>query len=224
MAIVPMQLTKPTLATRRLILEPLRARHAREVHAAIDESRATLGLWLPFVHATLSPADTEAFIRRVARSEYDIVWGMWLRDDEQRGASSGPRRAHDYCGNVGLHRVYVEQGTGEVGYWIRGSREGRGLVSEAVAAVLLWAFGRLGLERVTVEAATGNAASLRVIEKLGFVREGVLREAQRIPGIATRLDLVIAGLVREDFARARSELVRLCGAAKPWDASDAARD
>jgi len=219
MAIAPKQMTRPMLATRRLILEPLRPRHARDVYGAIEESRASLGRWLPFVHTTRSASETEAFIRRVARSECDIVWGVWLRDEENgpRGGWFGPRRPQRYCGNVGMHRVFVEQATGEVGYWVRRSREGQGIITEAVAAVLLWAFGPLNLERLAIEAATGNAASLRVVEKLGFVREGVLREAQRIPGRRARLDLVISGLVRSDFAQARHTFARYCGTARPWE-------
>ncbi len=216
-------LTRPALHTARLILLPLRARHAAEMHAAIEESRRSLGRWLTF--ATMQTAEqTQAFIRRGMRSEHDIVWGIWLR--EAGGTRAGrerttPARAGEphgaYCGNVGLHRIVIEQAIGTIGYWNRRSLEGKGIITEAVAAVLLWASGPFGLERIAVEAATGNKASLRVIEKLGFTREGVLREAQRIPGRLGRLDWVISSIVRADLPRVRPALTRICGTARPWE-------
>jgi len=53
---------------------------------------------------------------------------------------------------------------------------GRGYATEAARAVLQWAFVTLSLNRVQVEVDTRNAASAGVLEKLGFVREGTLRE------------------------------------------------
>ncbi|MFH1143213.1 MAG: GNAT family protein [Candidatus Eisenbacteria bacterium] len=221
-----MQRTRPRLATRRLVLRPLRPRHAVEVFDAIVESRRSLGRWLPFVQSTRAASDTEVFIRRASRSEHDIVWGIWRLPSEPAGVGpAGNRRrlgriaagGESYCGSVGLHRILREQAVGTLGYWNRRRCEGQGIVTEAVAAVILWAAGPLGLERIAVEAATGNAASLRVIEKLGFVREGVLRDAQRIPGRRARVDWVISSLVRADLSRVRPGLVRLCGTPRPWE-------
>jgi len=220
MATAEARLTRPRLVTRRLLLQPLCPRHAAEVFAAIDESRRTLSPWLPFVPGTRSATDTAGFIRRVSRSQHDIVWGIWMRGLPSRSAPRAAPIAVEpggYCGSVGLHRLFREQGIGTVGYWNRRTRERQGIITEAVAAVLLWAAGPLGLERIAVEAATGNAASLRVIRKLGFVREGVLRGAQRIPGRRARLDWVISSLVRGDFSRVRPRLVRFCGTARPWE-------
>ena len=95
----------------------------------------------------------------------------------------------------------------------------RGYVTEACAAVLLWAFDALGLERLSVEAATGNRGSLRVIEKLGFVHEGLLRRAQTIPSRRKRLDWCIFSLIRSDLRRVRPRLRQICGNGRPWEIS-----
>ena len=214
--------SRPRLVTRRLILQPLAPSHATEVHEAIERSRPALRRWLPFA-ARQQSADTLAFVRRASRRSSNRVWGVWERGDvgEERGSHRGrarPERLRPvlYCGTLGLHGVDREQAVATLGYWVRTSRAGRGYATEAAAAVLLWAFGPLGLERMSVQAAPGNAASLRVIEKLGFVREGVWRQAQRIPGRRTRLDWVAFGMTREDWRRARTVLTRRCGSARPW--------
>lgn len=70
----------------------------------------------------------------------------------------------------------------EIGYWIRSDETSKGICTEAATAVLGEAFGRLGFHKVVMRIAMGNEASHRVAEKLGFTREGVLREELLIRG------------------------------------------
>lgn len=69
-----------------------------------------------------------------------------------------------------------------LGYSIDGAHEGRGLMREALEAVLADAFGRLGLHRVQANARPENARSLGLLERLGFEREGLAREYLFIDG------------------------------------------
>lgn len=198
---------RPRLTTRRLVIEPLRPRHAEAVYEAIDESRQTLRRWLPFAATDNDVEKTRAFIRRTRRMPSAVAWGIWERE--------APGRL--YCGTIGMHQISLDQRVGTIGYWIRTACAGRGYGTEAGAAVLLWAFGQLGLARVAVEVATGNAPSLRVVRKLGFVREGRLRQAQSIPGRRGRYDWIIASLIRRDLPRIRPRLRKYCGTPRPWD-------
>ena len=210
------KLSFPPLETRRLRLATLRPREAPAVYAAIEESRVQLRRWLPFTEVTHGPEDTRAFILRTRRSRAGQVWGIW----EPAASDAAHRRAGSvYCGNIGLHNISVENGVATLGYWMRTACAGRGYVTEACAAVLLWAFDALGLERLSVEAATGNRGSLRVIEKLGFVHEGLLRRAQTIPSRRKRLDWCIFSLIRSDLRRVRPRLRQICGNGRPWEIS-----
>ena len=206
------RIVRPDLRTGRLTLRPLGARHAGELFEVIDGNRAWLRRWLPFPARTRSPRDTLDFIDRMARSEVNILWGVWVAEASPGGV---PRPAA-LCGTIGLHRVDREQGSATLGYWLSRAAAGQGLATEGCAAVLLWAFDALGLERITVEAATGNAPSLRVIAKLGFTREGRMRSAQSLPGRRRRVDWFMHGLVRTDLRSVRRRLVRLCGTPEPW--------
>ena len=96
-------------------------------------------------------------------------------------------------GPIGLHHVDWRHRTGEVGYWTAHAARGRGLTTAAVRLVCGWALGPLGLERLELRADVDNPASQRVATKLGFTREGVLREAQRHPG--ARRSVVLFGLL-----------------------------
>ncbi len=203
---------RPSLRTARLVLRPLGPRHAGEIYELIAGNRAWLRRWLPFPDRTRSPRDTLGFIDRMTRSDENIVWGLWV----ERPEGCGARHPAALCGSIGLHRLDREQGTATLGYWLGRAAGGQGFATEGSAAVLLWAFDSLGLERITVEAATGNAPSLRVIAKLGFVREGRMRKAQRVPGRRRRVDWLVHGLVRSDLRSVRRRLVQYCGTPKPW--------
>ena len=222
-----MRLTRPILTTQRLILRPLRLSHAEITYRAIEESRRTLRRWLPFPPDTYSRRDTKTYIKKISVSRSGIGWGIWLPAEPSPGART-PRRAGSrpsarlragevYCGGIGLHAIDQARTSAEVGYWIHRDHEGRGYATEATAAVALWAFERLRLERLKVMAATCNQPSLCVIRKAGFTREGVLRRAQRLPGRKRWFDWVVASIIRPELRRVRPRLVRLCGRRRPWE-------
>lgn len=70
-----------------------------------------------------------------------------------------------------------EHARGELGYWIAGDAWGRGYATEAARAVAAFGFGQLELHRIQSRHFTRNAASGRVMQKLGMLFEGVNREA-----------------------------------------------
>jgi ribosomal-protein-alanine N-acetyltransferase len=71
---------------------------------------------------------------------------------------------------------------GEIGYWVRSDKTSKGICTEAVDSVLAEGFGSLGYHKTILRIAVGNEASDRVAQKLGFTREGVLREELLIRG------------------------------------------
>jgi RimJ/RimL family protein N-acetyltransferase len=78
------------------------------------------------------------------------------------------------------------------------AERGKGYGTEAVRLLLDVAFRDLNLHRVSAHVFSGNATALRVYEKAGFVREGLLRKAAHIDG--EYVDVVVMGIVREDYA------------------------
>jgi ribosomal-protein-serine acetyltransferase len=79
-------------------------------------------------------------------------------------------------------RIDATDGTAEIGYWIDGEQEGRGVASAGVAALVGMLLDRGDIGRVQARAAAGNARSRALLERLGFSFEGVLRSSQRIAG------------------------------------------
>ena len=85
----------------------------------------------------------------------------------------------------------------EVGFILHPSRQGQGLASDAVRTALAWAFGPMGLHRVEADVEPPNAASLRLLERLGFQREGLFRERWWTRGRWT--DSVMLDLLADDL-------------------------
>jgi RimJ/RimL family protein N-acetyltransferase len=101
------------------------------------------------------------------------------------------------CGWITLVVGNWEHGLGEIGYALTSSSQGRGVMTAALSTLLPELFLRAGLERIEARCAVGNAPSRRVLEKLGFVHEGVLRGYFRLEG--RRVDHHLYALLRGDF-------------------------
>jgi len=86
----------------------------------------------------------------------------------------------------------------EVGYSLAAAAWGRGIVQEAVGELLRFGFEAMDLNRVEADIDPRNAASARSLERLGFVREGLLRERWIVEGEVS--DSAIYGLLRRDWA------------------------
>jgi RimJ/RimL family protein N-acetyltransferase len=172
---------RTTLSTGRLTLRPPEADDAPDLFAAVDP---VVRQWLIWAEGyTIDDArrwcTKEAFADPQRETAFVIV----------------PHRTGRVGGVIGLGADWGA-GVAETGYWIGPADRRRGYVTEAVREVARYAFG-LGLHRLELLAATGNAASQRVAERAGFTREGVLREARPAPG--GRADMVLFSLLRDEL-------------------------
>jgi len=178
------------LRNGELLLRPLVASDARALFGLIDGERDRLGRWLPWVEDARTEKDSARFIldateeRRRRRS---MVLGLLVEGT--------------LAGTVGLHYLEWYDRSAELGYWIGSDAEGRGYVTRAARCVLAFAFGEVGLNRIVVRCAVGNQRSRRVAERLGFQREGLLREAHCIGG--RFLDQHLYALLRREFRAQR---------------------
>jgi RimJ/RimL family protein N-acetyltransferase len=155
-----------TLSDDLITLRPFQFDDAHELHAAVNESLAELKPWMSWAREGYSQSDAMTYIT-MARAE----WGegsmfSFAITDKATGALLGA------CGLSHFHPVYFYC---NLGYWVRTSQRGRGIAGRAARLVAPFGFKELRLVRVEVVVAVGNETSLRVAEKIGAQREGVLR-------------------------------------------------
>jgi ribosomal-protein-serine acetyltransferase len=160
---------------------------ARELHAVIEANRAYLARWMPWA-AGQTPQDTLAFIHRTREQLVD-----------NNGFQTAVVENSKIIGVVGFHGVRWDDRSTSIGYWLAESSQGRGIMTEAVRALVDHAFGVWQLHRVEIRAAVENARSRAVLQRLGFAQEGVLRDAERIG--ERYVDLVVYALLADKYAR-----------------------
>jgi RimJ/RimL family protein N-acetyltransferase len=181
--------TTTSLRTERLILRPWTEAEIDALAAACQDPETQRYVPLP---SPYTRADAETFIRQTApngrAAGTDIVFGVF------EAATGRPIAA------VGLHRIKDLDapygGVAEIGYFTAPQARGRGVMTEAAREVCRWGFDALGLARIEWVAIVGNEPSWRVVEKLGFTREGTLRSWLVQHG--ERKDAWIGSLLREE--------------------------
>jgi RimJ/RimL family protein N-acetyltransferase len=168
----------------RLHLRPFGPADEDDVYAACQD--AEIQRWTR-VPAPYSREHAREFLTQIAPSG-------WLTDTDYNFAVCDSVSG-DVLASVGLGRKRTDA-VGEIGYWCASWARGRGIATDAVAAVCRWGFGPLSLARIDWYAAVGNVASRRVAEKAGFTVEGRLRSRLDLNGV--RHDAYIGGLLPDD--------------------------
>jgi RimJ/RimL family protein N-acetyltransferase len=183
----------PTIKTPRLVIRCWDPADAPLLKLAIDTSLEHLQRWMPWARAEPSSLEEKAALLRIFRDDFasgrTFVYGIFTPDESE------------VVGGAGLH-ARVGDDAFEIGYWIRASRTGEGLATEATAVLAAVAFTICGVDRVEIHIDPANEASLRIPVKLGFAEEARLR--RRLPpyvGETERRDAVIFTLFADEFPR-----------------------
>ena len=185
---------------KRVVLRPYVPSDAQALFRLINASRAHLFPWLPWAdsaHRTLD--DTKAFIANAT------AWWM-LRTNLIAGIFD--RKSGRLLGGSGLHAckgasIDWDIPAMMIGYWIGKQHEGKGYVAEAVGLLARVAFDQFKVKRLEIRCDDQNVRSAHVMERAGFVREGLLRNDSKTPRGEVRSTLVYS-LTPDDRPRMTS--------------------
>jgi ribosomal-protein-alanine N-acetyltransferase len=178
--------------------------------SGIDAEAEVHGRHVFLRHPAMGDYSAWAELRAMSRQHLTVWEPQWARDELTRSAFR--RRLRQYQRELrddqgyaflifrhadstllgGLSISNVRRGVAQaasVGYWIGAPHVRRGHMTDAVGAVLPFAFATLGLHRLEAACLPHNLASTRVLEKVGFKREGMARRYLKINGIWQDHDL-----------------------------------
>ena len=166
-------------------------RDAPLLKEAVDSSLEHLRPWMPWAHEAPLPVTEVVELLRRFRAHFDLgqdfVYGILSADESE------------VVGGTGLH-TRAGEGVLEIGYWIRASRTGEGLATEATAALTRVAFEVCAVGRVELRVDPENEASKAIPRKLNFVEEGTLRRLLHGPdGTPRSRDAVVFALLADEF-------------------------
>ncbi|MEP7128036.1 MAG: GNAT family N-acetyltransferase [Chitinophagales bacterium] len=149
----------PFLTTERLALRPLTTADANEIFIHRSDERI-----LEFIDSPRAKSleDALAFIEKITNliaNNESIFWGIQLLND--------PR----LIGSICLWNMDVAEDKAEVGYILHPDYQGKGLMQEALAAVIDFGFHQLYLKTIVADLHSGNNKSLQLLQRNGFVFE-----------------------------------------------------
>jgi len=174
----------PTLPTKRLRLRWLTKGDVGALLAVFGDPKVTRYWSHPPFSTTAEAEDLLARIHDCFQKRTLFQWGLEL-------ATTG-----GVIGTCTLAALNAAHRRAELGYALGRSFWGQGYMAEALPVLLRFAFGRLGLHRLTADVDPRNLPSIRSLERLGFQREGYLREHYLVNGETQ--DGVLFGLLRSE--------------------------
>jgi RimJ/RimL family protein N-acetyltransferase len=186
--------THVTLQTPRLLLRPFGHADAQAVFQMFTDAK-----FMEFVASPpfLSVDEAHALVTRDMAA---MAAGERIR--------LGIERVEDgaLIGNCTLFRLDEVSRKAEIGYGLLGSACGKGYMTEALTALLAYGFSTLNLNHVHAEADPQNVRSVASLERMGFSKEGVLRESCIVNGDIS--DTALYGLLQNEWKNRVAGAVR----------------
>jgi RimJ/RimL family protein N-acetyltransferase len=175
------------IATERLVLRCWDPSDAPRLKEAVDTSLEHLLPWMPWAAQEPQSVEEKVGLLREFRGKFDLgrdfTYGIFSRDEAE------------VVGGTGLH-TRIGPDAFEIGYWIRASRAGEGLATEATSALTRVAFELTDTERTEIRCDPANERSRAIPRKLGYTEEATLRRRLNYP---EPRDVVVYSLLRDEF-------------------------
>jgi len=169
-----------------LVLRLLEAEHAEQLFELSDSCRPYLKEWLPWVDGTMSVKDTQSFIEMTKKqftSNEGFQAGMWYRGS--------------IAGVIGFHGINEANRSTSIGYWLGELHQGSGVMTKSCKVLVNYAFKELNLNGVEIRCAEKNFKSRAIPERLGFIQEGLIRDAEWL--YDHYVDRVVYGTVAKEW-------------------------
>jgi ribosomal-protein-serine acetyltransferase len=157
---------KIELTDGNIIIHPCQPEDAAVICEGVQESMQEMLKWAPWCHPAYSISDCKLWL-----DSRDQMWSEGIEYD----FVIFDAKDNTFLGGCAIDQINRKHNFANLGYWVRTSREGKGIATAAVKLISRLGFETLGFTRLEIVAAVQNKASQRVAEKAGAVREGIHR-------------------------------------------------
>ena len=171
----------------KFTLELIDYHHAEQLYQLVKVNRQHLREWLPWVDHMRTVEDFKRYIGN-SKQRYagQVEIGYVIM--------AGPQMV----GRIGLYNIDLPNRHASIGYWIATEFMGQGIITGACKAVIDYSFNRLGLNRVEIRAGTENYKSQAIPQRLGFKKEGTIRQGEFVNN--RFIDLFVFSMLKEEWA------------------------
>jgi len=185
---MPPRLPQPELSSPRLRLREVRGDDAPALFSIHSDPQVMRYWSFP---AWTTPIQAEQKVADIQRQRRELDIFIWAIADAA---------SDRLIGTSAVFALDFGQGRAEIGYSLHRHWQGRGLAGEALRLILAYLFEQRQLRRIEADVDPRNEPSWRLLEKLGFRREGLLRERWHVNGEIC--DTAFYGLLQRDFVAA----------------------
>ncbi|RLL41769.1 N-acetyltransferase [Oceanobacillus piezotolerans] len=172
----------------RIVLKPLIEEDAESLFQLTDRSRLYLREWLPWVDSTVKIEDSLQFIQHVQKLY-----------EENKGLTLGVYYQGNLAGSLSYNLIDWSNKVAYIGYWLADEFQGKGIMTNSVRALIDYAFQDLQLNRVDIRAAYENKKSRAIPERLGFTKEGQIRQAEWL--YDHYVDHIVYGMLQSEWTK-----------------------
>ncbi len=183
----------PLLAGKRTRLRGFRADDIDGLYALYSDPVVTRYWSFP---AWTQRAQAETLLQHAIASrsaDKILCWAIAIGEDDR------------LIGSLTLFNINRAQGRADIGYALHSAEWGKGYAKEALSLVLDYIFATLGLRRIEADIDPRNTSSCKLVEGLGFCREGTLRERWLVDDALQ--DSAIYGLLAREWGKQQSTLL-----------------
>ncbi|MBM7660335.1 ribosomal-protein-alanine N-acetyltransferase [Bacillus mesophilus] len=174
----------PILHSERLTLRPISEEDAEHIYEYFSDDEVTQFYGIDSFTSLEQAIQLVTQFQKGYEEKKAVRWGIALSDTNQ------------LIGSIGFHNMNHHHKRVEIGYEITKLEWGKGFVTEALKAVISYAFDQTEIHRIGATVRGENIPSQQVLTKLGFAQEGVLRDYQFSRGVF--YDLIMFSLVRHN--------------------------
>lgn len=169
-----------------MVLKITEPEDAAAIFAVTDQNRDYLRTWLPWLDNTKEVTDTTAFIKKNLEhyAKHEGLQVAILFEDKIVGVAS-------------FNSINWSNKTTDIGYWLAKDYQGKGIMTRVVRALTGYAFNHFKVNKVEIRAAVSNKASQGVAERLGYTKEGTIRQAEILYG--QYVDHVVYGMLATEW-------------------------
>lgn len=155
----------------KLYITTTKKEDAEVLFQLIDANRAYYREWLTFVDRMNSVEDFDRYLAgSIERRKHGEEFGFLIHFENEP------------IGLIGLYQINPSNRFGSIGYWIAEGLQGKGIVLACCCAIMWFGFQKLDLNRIEIKCGINNLKSTRIPERLGFQKEGILRQAEWLNG------------------------------------------
>lgn len=185
--------TPPSIitVTPKIRMELTDAGHAVGLLQALNEDRAHLAAFLPWVPLMQTETDFENYIAHCLQLHQQNLERSFVIFYEDK-----------IVGRMGLHQINNRDKNASIGYWLCKSAECKGIASSCCRAIIDYGFKHLQLHRIEIRAAEQNLRSRAIPQKLGFSFEGSIRQAEYVNG--QWYNLALYSILKDEWIKHQS--------------------